>query len=229
MLNTLQLIEIDDPYSDLARQMFEIYKVSFPEEEREPIATIQQDLSRSLTNEPGDGMIYYALAGVLDNEVLTFVIYHYKAAYGLGYLSYIAAKGNQKGKGYGSWMFQQNLRHLAQVHEHKGGKQALLGLCWEVERPDGALTKEETGVREKRIEFYKKNEGILLSAIDFIAPPLAADLPEVPYYLMYHALAPNPGLSVKLQKTIVDFTLLECYGVTRQNKYYRHTITSIKD
>lgn len=228
MSDTPQLIEINDPYSDVAQQMFEIYKYSFPEEEQEPIADIQQSLSKTSISKSEDDMAYYALAGVLNNEVIAFVIYHYKAAYGLGYLSYIAAKKKQKGKGYGSWMFQQNLQHLAQIHKHKGSKQALLGLCWEVERPEDALTKDEATIREQRIGFYKKNGAILLSDIHFVAPPLAADLPEVPYYLMHHTLSSETNLSVNSQSTIVDFVLLDCYGVTRQNKYYQHAITSLK-
>jgi len=218
-----QLLAITDPYSVMAQQMFEIYQYSFPVEEQEPVAYLQREIEASaLKNNQGEGGLY-VLGGIVEGELKVFCIFHYSIQYRLGFISFIAVKQDAKGKGYGSWMFQEVLEYL-----RKQPNKSLRGVCWEVDIPDEAGTVTEKVIRNKRIRFYEKNGSKVLSHIGYTAPPITEKLPPVTYYLMYKSFEKAPdSLSFQWQKNMLEFIFFEIYEVDENNAFYKKTLATI--
>lgn len=221
---TPQLVTITNLDSLVAQQMFDIYEYSFPKEQREPINHLRDELSASASKARSGKSGQYALGGLVDGELVVFSIFYYDVAHKLSFLSYFAVSQDSKGQGYGSWMFQELLQYLKKT-PFKNAK----GLCWEVERPQEANISEIRIIRKKRIAFYEKNGAILLSKIDYIAPPITKKLSSIKYHLMYMSLWEEPGdLSFQSQKSILEFIFFEVYGVKANNPYYQQSLTSLQ-
>lgn len=207
----------------MAQQMFDIYAYSFPLEEQDPMADLQSELLASAQKNKEDKGGLYALGGVVDGELITFCLFHYSALYQLGFISFIAVAREAKGKGYGSWMFQEILNYLRKVPND-----SLKGVCWEVNVPDEAGHAAEQEIRNKRIRFYEKNGSKTLSHIDYTAPPITAKLPPVAYLLMYKSLHKKSNdLSPEWQKNILKFIFFEIYGVDANQVFYQKALATI--
>lgn len=217
---TLHWHFITDPFSPWARQAFDLYETSFPVEQRDPVGAITGMMQKQGTDHPQT--LFRFLVGTEANSVVALSMYTYHLPRRLGFLWYMATHPLKRSQGMGTLLFQETMSALNQDAVRAAGAPPL-GMCWEVERPADAPQEAERVIRERRIRFYQRNGGILLDGIDFTAPPLAADLPPVSFYLMFAPAGDTP-LTPALQREIIDLLLLDSYGVAADSPYYQKAI-----
>jgi GNAT superfamily N-acetyltransferase len=222
------LIELTDPENELARQALELYEVSFPVEERVPLEAVQEDIRNQARGANSEEFLNRYMAAVRDGSTVGLSMYGYYRDPRLAFLYYMAIQPELRGKGLGAWLLNETTARLTQDARALHGPPAR-GLCWEVERPDESDDPEERLLRERRINFYKRNGAILLDGIDFTAPPISEGLPPVTYYLMFKPV-PDEAVTIDpdLLQAVVDATLLYGYGVEEESPYYRQAIASIR-
>jgi hypothetical protein len=98
-----------------------------------------------------------------------------------------------------------------------------------VERPADAAAPTARDLRQRRINFYQRCGAMLLPQLDFLAPPLAPGLPEVPYHVMF---LPSTGFggdtaSRGFHADILETILINGYGIERDSTYYLNAVKSI--
>jgi GNAT superfamily N-acetyltransferase len=220
-LNEPDLIELTDIRSEIAHQAFNLYEASFPPAERDPVEVIKERILRREHNDQQSDTISHFLIVKREAQVLGLASYAYFDSTRLGFLFYLAVDPALRGQGLGAWLLQKINARLSQDASACGGSPPR-GLMWEVERPLDAETPAEQEMRQRRIQFYQRNGAVLLDQVDFLAPPLAPDLPSVMYHVMF---LPSQGLdeeltSTLLLKDILDTILRHGYGIERESEYY---------
>lgn len=228
-LEDLELIEITNAKSDFAKQVLKIYKDAFPIETRETGKEIKSYIKDAQKGKWEIGEIFRILALKLGDKIVAFSMYSYEFKRRLGYIYYIAVQKDVRQLGIGTRMFLSNLEAIKKDAKLHSNNQPL-GLCWEVDRPQDVEEIEEQTIREKRIRFYKKCGGILISDVDYLAPPLREGTPELPYYLMFcFADKTETEISVEIIKSIIDILLLKNYGAKKSSKYYQNAINTLPE
>lgn len=110
--------------------------VDFPKEELKPIDSIEGLINRKI----------YKCYGLYDNEeVLAYAFFNTSKSYLL--LDYYSVCEKYRGKGIGSEFFRILKEHCKSYN----------GIIVEVEEMESADTEAEKIIRQRRIEFYKKN------------------------------------------------------------------------
>ncbi len=223
----MDLRQISDPDTELARQAFAIYTDAFPAEERVPVqriaAMLRDDKFRVVTTRRTKHV--WAL---LDNSaVVGIAFFSYYRGLRLGYLEYLAVRQDARGQGWGTYLFYHVVDQTIRDALRLGGPPAL-GVCLEVDRPADARTEAERQMRERRIHFYQRNGSVLIDRVEFVAPPLGRDRPPVPYHIMFHPAAPGPvSLADRDLESIVETILLRGYHLRRSSPYFKQAIASL--
>jgi GNAT superfamily N-acetyltransferase len=181
-------------------------------------ALIQQSAANTLADET----FFRFWVGVAEEQVLALSIYIYHHQQRLGYLWYLATARDHRNQGIGSWMFTSTLEKIRQE-----ALEPPVGLCWEVERPSDAPDPHKRQLSEQRIRFYEKNGSILIPNVDLLTPASSEGYPDVTYQLMYYPLQDEPAISSARIRSLVDFILLNGYGVSSTSIYYQQAIRSI--
>jgi GNAT superfamily N-acetyltransferase len=223
-----QLMELTETGSDIACQAFALYEASFPPAERVPVEAMQRSIERWTHARPENGSMPHFWIAIRDEQVLGLSSWSYFCKPRLGFLYYLAVDPAIRGQGLGAWLLQNTLEHLPADAAVCGGAPPR-GLIWEVERPADAPTPAERDLRQRRIHFYHRSGGLLLPQLDFLAPPLAPGLPEVPYHVMFLPCAGFDGdtASRSFHVDILETILLEGYGIERGSEYYLKAVKSI--
>jgi hypothetical protein len=172
--------------------------------------------------------MHHFWVAIRDEQVLGLSSWSYFCKPRLGFLYYLAVDPATRGQGLGAWLLQKTLEHLPADAAACAGAPPR-GLIWEVERPADADAPEEQDLRQRRINFYKRSGSLLLPQLDFLAPPLAPGLPEVPYHVMF---LPSPSFdgdtaSRGFHRDILETILLEGYGIDKQDQYYRNALKAV--
>jgi GNAT superfamily N-acetyltransferase len=223
-----QLIELTETDSDMARQAFALYEASFPPAERVPVEAMKRSIEHWAHVRPENGSMSHFKIAIRDEQVLGLSSWSYFPKPRLGFLYYLAVDPAIRGQGLGDWLLQKTLEHLPSDASICGGAPPR-GLIWEVERPAEAAAPAERDLRQSRIDFYQRSGSRLLPQLDFLAPPLAPGLPEVPYHVMF---LPSSGFqgdtaSRSFHIDILETILLEGYGIERDSTYYLNAVKSI--
>jgi GNAT superfamily N-acetyltransferase len=223
-----QLIELTETGSDIARQAFALYEASFPPAERVPVEAMQRTVERWAHARPENGSMPHFWIAIRDEQVLGLSSWSYFCKPRLGFLYYLAVDPATRGQGLGAWLLQKTLEHLQADASACDGAPPR-GLIWEVERPADAAVPAERDLRQRRIHFYQRSGSLLLPQLDFLAPPLAPGLAEVPYHVMFLPSASFDGdtASRGFHIDILDTILLEGYGIERGSAYYLKAVKSI--
>lgn len=219
----LQSVELTDLNGDLARQTVEIYQDAFPPEERDSLETIAAEVRRRVR--PNEILHWWAY---MENGVVVGTsLFSFYPAERLGYLQYIAVRRGQRGHGYGARFLQMVLDQLRRDAAQAGT--SCWGLCLEVEQPDGARSAEEREMRLARIRFYERSGAVLLSELDYVAPPVAPGLPALPYYLMF---VPEPGKRYPIGRSflrrVIEAVLVRGNHVPRSSTYFQRASASLQ-
>jgi len=196
-----------------------IYEQAFPEAERDPIESIAD----SLTNPDPKTEVAHLRALFDRGGVVGFAYFASYAEYYLGFLKFIAVRADIRGKGYGPILLRDALRQVRADGRQMTGWPHL-GLALEVERPETADNDQDQQIRERRIQFYRRNGAVLLEGIDYVAPPIAPGQPSLPFHLMFLRAVPKYGVQRWLRPKAVKALLIQGYGETPDSWFVRHAL-----
>ncbi|MBK9928118.1 MAG: GNAT family N-acetyltransferase [Anaerolineales bacterium] len=211
--------EVTDLDSSLGRQALQIYERSFPEIERDPV----ENIATSLRNENPDKEVTHLRVLIEDDVVAGFTYFSSYKEYYLGFLKFIAVREDIRGKGVGPILLQDAIQQVRADGVWATGW-SYLGLVLEVERPEMAENDQDRQIRERRIQFYKRNGAVLIKDLDYIAPPLADDKPSIPFHLMVLRAVPKYGMQYWLRQNAVKALLVEGYGEEHDSWFVQHAL-----
>lgn len=216
---TADIREVTDLQSDIGQQVIAIYEQSFPEAERDPV----ENIAASLKHSTDDNEVTHLRAFVEQETVVGFAYFSSYREYYLGFLKFIAVRANIRGKGYGPILLQDAIRQLRADGVRATGW-PYLGLVFEVERPETAENEPDRLLRERRIEFYRRNGAVMIEKVDYIAPPVTVDQPSLPFHLMVLRAVPKYGMQRWLRQAAVKALLIEGYGEDPDSWFVRHAL-----
>jgi GNAT superfamily N-acetyltransferase len=219
----LDITELESLQGAVAVEALALYYEAFPIEEQETL----KELESTVLHPVGDSFQHHFWAVTKHDQVEAIAVFSSYTRPRMGYLRFLAVRADLRGGGIGS-----RLLHDATYQVHEDGIVATgspyLGLCLEVERPETALTPEETEKRERRIRFYERNGAFPVPAINLIAPPVTPGQPPVPYHLLF---LPTPAcplrLTAVLQRQMAETVLVEGYATSLNDPYYRNSIATL--
>jgi GNAT superfamily N-acetyltransferase len=203
----------------LGQQVVRIYEQSFPEAERDPV----EDITANLRNADPDMELTRLRALVEQDEVVGFTLFASYKDYYLGYLKFIAVRADIRGKGYGPLLLQDAIQQLRADGRRATGW-PYLGLVLEVERPESAESEADRRLRERRIQFYRRNGALMFDDVDYVAPPVAPGQPSLPFRLMFIRAVHKYGMQHWLRRKAVQALLVEGYGESPDSWFVRHAL-----
>ncbi|MCC8177484.1 MAG: GNAT family N-acetyltransferase [Bacteroidales bacterium] len=157
-----------------------LYVASFPAEERRDVKDLTE---RALDHSDP----FFSLQVIEDDGVTAGFVTMWRLPF-VDYIEHLAVEPAKRGNGIGA--------EALAIIKDKAKRPILL----EVERPDLAPDK---GLAERRIEFYKRLGFRVIDTVDYIQPPYAKNLPEVPMLLMSDQPIADIDTVVSHLKTIV--------------------------
>jgi GNAT superfamily N-acetyltransferase len=175
MPDNLSLIELETPEDDLLLPWFDLYETAFPPEEQMRVSDILDVLKKHKNGIPTDGHI----AAIVDDagEFQGLVWYEIDSEGGFALLWYLAVVEEARSKGVGAWAYNE----IARIAKERG----VNALVLEVEMPEAAHTDEERTLRQRRIEFYRRNGARLLHGV-YYTVGMCPFLPPIPMNIMFH-------------------------------------------
>jgi hypothetical protein len=183
------------------RNWWTIYEDSFPADEREPREVIISSLLR------GVGLAFAARS---ENETIGLATTHLLKRPPAVFLVYLAIARHWRCNGSGGAL----LEYVWRTSEERLSDWGLLavGLIWEVDSPDQPADDRELENRARRIAFFRRHQGQLVSR-PYLQPPVNGVAP-VPMSLMFR---PAEGVATPDQTMIdrlVHAIYFEKYGDT---------------
>ncbi len=174
----MALTQIINSNHVLWTQWLDLYAESFPDYERMPIATIEQDTL--MGNHPTaafalcDGTNLLGLAYVCICEEIN-----------TAYLIYLAINPQLRGQGFGRQLY-------ADVCSYSQSQGCHIVL-FEVEHPDDPLS--DRSMAERRIRWYLRNGAMVLTNLDYRLQPENTDI-SLLMYICVHKLTPIDADSI---------------------------------
>ncbi|GIL11737.1 MAG: hypothetical protein BroJett038_04570 [Chloroflexota bacterium] len=211
--------DVSDLDTPLGREVLAIYEQAFPEVERDPV----ENIAASLKNPDPDTDMTRLRALAEENRVVGFTYFSTYKDYYLGFLKFIAVRQDIRGKGYGPLLLQDAIQQVRADGRRATGW-PYLGLVLEVERPETAESDQDRQLRERRIQFYRRNGAVMIEGTDYIAPPVALGQPPLPFHLMVLRAVPKYGMQRWLRKNAVKALLMEGYGEDPDSWFVRHAL-----
>lgn len=156
-----------------------IYDGAFPIEERRPWDDFEQ---RATDSDP-----FFNVDVVLDSDRVAGFISTWRLPMAL-YVEHFAIDPSIRGKGVGGML----LDHIIAGARHP--------VLLEVEVPDESTRPE---MARRRIDFYRRHGLETIDGIDYVQPPYARNLPEVPMLLMSTAPIADIEWGVRILHQIV--------------------------
>jgi GNAT superfamily N-acetyltransferase len=137
-------------------KIMQIYRDSFPENERQPGSILEERIRTGLET--------LSVAFLKDEPVGFCLVWTLKdTAFDL--LDYLAVRETSRGSGYGTLILHETAKRVLQ-----GGRSLVI----EVEDPDYGY---ESDWKRRRIEFYTRNGAAILEGFSYILPPLDGTRP----------------------------------------------------
>ncbi len=144
-MEDLSIIELFELSSGIAKELRDIYLISFPPEQRVSFRQIVSSFKKRETR---------LFVSILDNKLAGFASVTLLANSDALYLGYIATKAKLRNNGIGATILQ-NLKSKFQ------SEAKARGLIFEVE-PEAIQVSPEMTIRKRRIEFYKRNGAVMV-------------------------------------------------------------------
>ena len=171
------------------RAWWEVYEEAFPADEREPPEVILESIRK------GVGLAFRARQ---DNRTIGLATTHLLSHPPAVFLVYMAMGREYRGLGYGGALFEYVFAESTQSLSRRG--QPAQGMVWEVAPRTPATEPEQKMVRERRIAFFRRHGGVVLSR-PYSQPPVDG-VAAVPMELMYRdacgASVPDAGATEAL-------------------------------
>lgn len=177
---------------------WEIYEKSFPPAEREHAEVIVSSIKS------GTGMAFGAWTG---KDLTGISSIHLLKKPAVVFMVYISVAPGYRGQGIGTSFLNHVFEEGQRRMEACGLTPA--GMVWEVERPEDVFEETEKNCRIKRMNFFKRNQAVLLPAA-YVQPPVDGVTP-VPMHLMF-----RPSVSCEDQgqftRDLIKAIYFEKYG-----------------
>ena len=189
-MSDVSLVHVRQINSTEFTQALEIYRVSFPPNEKQPEEVIRQRV------DSGQSILYCAKSG--EKVIGICLLWDFKGCEFM-LLDYMAVEMNYRFTGIGSRMFSS----LVNKMKAEGRK-----LVMEVEHPSFGENKTE---RLKRVNFYLKNGALILRGVPYLLPPLDGTNPTEMLLLLAPAES-DEVLSGESIRSLVKRLYAELYG-----------------
>jgi GNAT superfamily N-acetyltransferase len=216
---TVDIRDITDLYSPLGQEALKIYERSFPDAERDPV----ENIAASLYNPDPEKEVTRFRVLIEQDVVAGFIYFSSYKEYYLGFLKFIAVREDIRGKGIGPILLQDGIQQIRRDGVRATGW-PYLGLVLEVERPEMVENDQDRQIRERRIQFYRRNGAVMIKDIDYIAPPIAEGKPSLPFHLIVLRSIPKYGMQHWLRQNAVKALLVEGYGEDQDSWFVRHAL-----
>jgi GNAT superfamily N-acetyltransferase len=151
-----------------------IYEVSFPIAERDTKEQLLLALEKNIARIGG-----YRIG----DDMVGIVVFYRMKMPAFAFLHFLAIAPSWRNKRIGSHLFQLVVHEAKEYVLQYSGE--TLGLIWEVEDPEAAVTPADQQLQTKRIQFYHRNGGKLFQS-KFIQPAIN-NQQTVPMQLMHHS------------------------------------------
>lgn len=175
--------------------LFKLYEAVFPKQVREPQTLFLKSLDR--TNE---GSKYHLIAGIVDNQLISFAAGHYLAESNTGFIVYIATNPYVQGKGVGTNTLKK-MEEYFQSDARLSGNTTLRAIVLETEKDESDTAQSSNSDFARRNRFYEKNGYAVQESIHYLQPPLQQGGQSIPLNLF--AKSPQARLGMdELQEII---------------------------
>jgi GNAT superfamily N-acetyltransferase len=176
---TVKWEEITKDHIDYLDDALTLYDHSFPLEVREPHNVFLKSLEYAGTRTPNT---FRFLIGMEDHQLVSLATGHYFANINAGFIVYLVANPDMRGKGIG----QQTIMRLEKLLNQDAivaGKTSIDSIFLETEMQELAHSEMEKEDCFKRERFFNKNGYKKISEIEYLQPPLHSGGSEVPLNL----------------------------------------------
>lgn len=181
---------------DTDSDWWRIYDDTFPSTEREPRDVIRKSLRMG---------IGIAIRGQRSGRTIAIATLHLLRDPPVAFLVYLALDEHARGRGDGGRLFEFAFgvaRDATQSGE-------IRGMVWEVEIPQRAASNVEREQRERRIRFFERHGGQLLTG-PYLQPPVDRIAP-VPMRLMYRP-SDDARIDAPATASLIRAIYFEKYG-----------------
>lgn len=177
--------EIKNSNHKYFQEAIKIYLESFPDNERQPVTTIKERLEKGISR---------LFVGIIKNEVAMMSLLFNLQESEFILLDYMAVSNKYRGAGTGSKFLEYLLNDLRAKDKF---------LILEVENPSYGNNKEQ---RKKRIEFYRRNDAVMLSDVHYLLPALDGKTPTEMNLMIMPSYSGNV-----IEKETVHTVILKLY------------------
>ena len=181
------------------RSWWNIYREAFPSNQQEPPEVILESLRQ------GAGLAFRIRRNLMTVGIATVHLLREPAA---AFLVYIAVAGGQRSGGLGGDLFEHVFAESTTYLIRRGLSPQ--GMLWEVDSPELAEDAEERMMRRRRIEFFQRHGGILLSR-SYFQPPVDGIAP-VKMQLMIRPPLSRPAPDESAVDALVHAIYFEKYS-----------------
>lgn len=171
------------------KPVMELYRNSFPPDEREPVWRIREWIHPLRLSAPGLEIARHLLAAERGEEPLGFSLFEFFCEVGMGFAVYLAVHPDERGKWLGQRLFKCSLERMNLDASFAGVP--FYGCVLEVERIEDAVDETDRIVRERRLRLFHY-VGARIITPTYIQPALTPDLQPTPLNLMW--IERQPGL-----------------------------------
>ncbi len=199
-------MEFDCPAAEALAQdhlWWEIYRDSFPANQREPAEVILDSLRKQV------GLAFRVrVNGATAGLATTHLLREPPAVF----LVYLAMDRGRRSAGLGGALLEYAWARSAARLRQRGLE--AIGLIWEVDAPHPGGEAAETSLRERRIAFFRRHGGAVLER-PYLQPPLDGITP-VPMQLMFRPAENTGALDAAAVKALVYAIYFEKYRAINQ-------------
>lgn len=203
----MEIVKIEIDQEEALKKVFDIYKSSFPANERQSLETLKIRLKE-------DKEVLFAAK--INDEVVGIGFLFDLMGSDFLLLDYLAVKENHRGKQIGEWLFEFLKQYSLSQNKH---------LLMEVDDPDFG---EDKLSKIKRIAFYQKNGAFWLKDVKYILPALDGTN-TTEQILMIVPYNSRNGFSGAEIKALVELLYSELYGINGEYKNLSKIIKSVSE
>lgn len=218
----LPVSEITDPYSQEFSEAYALYEQTFPEGERETLASVRQWILRRRDGDLRPDDYHLVVARFPDGNLAGLASFHYLHAVKSGFLGYLVVARSLRSMGIGSALFAHVQRSVAEHVTQAGGKWAR-GIYMELDKQDADIPETYS-----RLRFWRRH-GTFLLDVEWRYPALHDGQPPAAMHLAYCPLDGDKTLSLSETRDAVRAIYGSVYQKDNTNEDLQQVITSIED
>lgn len=201
------------------KPVMELYRRSFPPDEREPVWRIREWIHPLRLSAPGLKIARHLLVVERGDAPLGFSLFEFFCEVGMGFAVYLVVDPEERGKWLGQRLFNCSLERMRLDAGFAGVP--FHGCVLEVERIEDAADEEDRVIRERRLRLFH-HLGARIITPTYVQPALTPDLQPTPLNLMW--LEQQPGLQP--QEIVQHFYRIE-FGLPSNHPFVQAALEGI--